>query len=131
MVVGLLSVTGCPSVDLGDTPSDITQCNPPGGVEYFRTVVWPEYIKPADTDKGCTTHQGASCHVEGGTTPQFRTSPIDFPFNYRLTQNFLNCGQPMASYLLTKPLAGIEGHGGKDVFMDGDPRVQIFLDWFE
>ena len=29
-----LVFAGCPTVDLGDTPSDIGQCNPPGGEDY-------------------------------------------------------------------------------------------------
>jgi hypothetical protein len=33
---------------------------------------------------------------------------------------------------LTKPLAGIDQHGGGDIFSSAsDPAVQIFLDWFK
>jgi hypothetical protein len=36
----------------------------------------------------------------------------------------------MASQLLTKPMAGVDPHGGKDIFQPGDPAIQVFLDWF-
>jgi hypothetical protein len=33
---------------------------------------------------------------------------------------------------LTKPLGGIEPHGGGDIFPgEDDPAVQIFFDWFK
>jgi len=43
----------------------------------------------------------------------------------------VNCGTPMASLLLTKPMAGIEGHGGGDIFPMGDPQADVFLGWFQ
>jgi hypothetical protein len=127
MALGLLLLGGCPTVDLGDTPSDIGVCNPAGGIEYFEAMIWPEYIKPMDGTRGCSK---TSCHGEGGTSPNFRTMPVDFVVNYRVAQNFLNCGQPMMSDLLTKPMAGINAHGGGELFPPSDASVQIFLDWF-
>ena len=60
------------------------------------------------------------------------TDPIDYVANYRVTQQYLNCGTPTASQLLTKPLAGIDGHGGGDLFADlNDPAVVVFLNWFK
>lgn len=129
MALGPLLLAGCPTVDLGDTPSDITLCNPAGGREYFDTVIWPDYIKPNDPVRGCTRAGG--CHNEaGGNAPNFRTMPVDLAFNYRQAQGYLNCGQPMASDLLTKPLTGINAHGGGDLIAPNDPSVQLFLDWF-
>jgi len=61
--------------------------------------------------------------------------PVDYPAAYKRTQNYLNCGTPNASLMLTKPLAGIDPHGGGDIFPNNpnmpDPAVQIFLDWFK
>jgi hypothetical protein len=124
----LVALSGCPTVELGDAPADIGLCNPAGGLPYFQDVIWPEFIRPSNTTTGCTI---GGCHGAGGTSPRFTTSPVDFAFNYRLTQSLLNCGTPMASRLLTKPLAGVEGHSGKDIFQPTDPAVQVFLDWFE
>ena len=45
--------------------------------------------------------------------------------NYRLTQNYLNCGQPMQSLLLTKPLAGQDAHGGGDLIEHLAPTAQV------
>jgi hypothetical protein len=125
-----LSLAGCPTVDLGDTPTDINLCNPPGGIEYFQNEIWPNYIRPADTAKGCTKNGG--CHNEaGGNALNFKTNPVDFPFNFRQAQVFLNCGTPEMSPLLSKPLGGIDTHGGGDIYATtSDPGVQVFLGWF-
>lgn len=126
----LTLLAGCPTVDLGDTPADIGLCNPAGGLDYFREQIWPSFVRPTDATKGCTRAGG--CHNEaGGNALGFRTQPEDLTFNYRQTQIYLNCGQPMASELLTKPLAGIDPHGGMDLIQPGDPAVMIFLDWFQ
>lgn len=121
---------GCPTVDLGDTPTDIGLCNPAGGLEYFTAVIYPSFVRPGDTATGCTKTGG--CHNEaGGNGLAFRTVPApDFPFNYRQAQLFLNCGTPSASLFLTKPLSGTEPHSGGDIFAAGNPAIQQFLDWF-
>ena len=125
-------VAGCPTVDLGDTPTDIGLCNPPGGPDYFRDVIWPDFVRPSDGQKGCT--KTGSCHNEaGGNGLAFKTSPApDFPFNYRQAQLFLNCGTPEASLLLTKPLDTTEPHGGGNLIISGtdDALIQKFLAWF-
>lgn len=126
----LLPLAGCPTVDLGDTPTDIGLCNPPGGIDYFTNVIWPMYVRPTDATKGCTRTGG--CHNEaGGNALNFKTQPPDFPFNYRQAQVFLNCGTPSASQMLTKPLGGMEPHGGGDLITTSDPAYQAFLDWFQ
>jgi hypothetical protein len=128
-VLALVLLSGCPTVDLGDTPSDIGLCNPAAGQQYFQDKVWPEFIRPGDATKGCTRATG--CHGEaGGNTLSFKTMPIDFAFNYRQTQIYLNCGTPAASELLTKPLAGVDPHGGSDLVSTSDPAYQVFIDWF-
>jgi hypothetical protein len=120
-VVALALLSGCPTVDLGDTPSDIGLCNPQGGLAYFQTEIWPKFV-----GAGQCTKAGA-CHSEtGGNALSFKTMPIDYPFNYRQTQIYLNCGQPMASELLTKPLAGQDPHGGGDIAVP----VDVFVQWF-
>jgi hypothetical protein len=126
----LLSLGGCPTVDLGDTPTDIGLCNPRGGVEYFETVIWPDFVRPTNTTNGC--NRAGGCHNEaGGNGLGFMTqAPIDFRFNYRQAQLFLNCGTPAASLMLTKPLSGTEPHGGGDIFQSNDPAIQKFIDWF-
>lgn len=121
-------LSGCPTVDYGDTPSDIGLCMPAGGLPYFQDVLWPQFIRPENATNGCTKN---GCHRDGGTSPRFTTAPVDFAFNFRLIQTDLNCGTPMASRLLTKPLAGVDAHQGLDIFQPTDPAVQVFLDWFE
>jgi hypothetical protein len=127
-VLALAVLSGCPTVDLGDTPSDIGLCNPPGGLTYFQNRVWPEFVQ--NPKSACTKSGG--CHSEtGGNALSFKTMPVDFAFNYRQTQIYLNCGTPLASELLTKPLAGQDPHGGADIFQMGDPQVTTFVDWFK
>jgi len=123
-----LAFAGCPTVDLGDTPSDIGQCNPPGGQDYFDNVIYPQYLN-ANTP-ACTSSGG--CHNEaGGNALNLRTQPVDPVLNFKQAQVYLNCGTPEMSDLLTKPLAGTNPHGGGDLIQPGDPRIQLFLDWFQ
>lgn len=125
----VLALAGCPTVDLGDTPTDIGLCNPAGGIEYFEAAIWPEFVRHGDATRGCTRAGG--CHAEGGGNALgFRTSPIDVGFNYRQAQVFLNCGTAAASPLLTKPMGGIDPHGGGDIFPRGDAAEATFLGWF-
>jgi len=125
-----LCLAGCPTVDLGDTPTDINLCNPAGGIDYFTSDVYPKYIRPTDGTNGCTKAGG--CHNEaGGNALNFRTSPQDDAFNFRQAQVFLNCGTPEMSQLLTKPLAGVDTHGGGNIYNStNDAEVQVFLGWF-
>jgi hypothetical protein len=127
-------LAGCPTVDLGDTPSDIGLCNPPKGIEYFRTEVWPKFVRPTDTTNGCTKVGG--CHNEaGGNALGFRgganPTTTEFTFNYRQTQIYLNCGNPEASPLLTKPLSSMDPHGGGNLIPPGSEPETVFLLWFE
>jgi hypothetical protein len=120
---------GCPTVDLGDNPPDIGLCNPANGIAYFEDEVWPKFLAPPDMNKTCV--RGAACHDRAhGLALDPSAGPS--ATNYRVTQGYLNCGQPRASVLLTKPLAGIDGHGGGDIFPDvNDPAVVAFLGWFQ
>jgi hypothetical protein len=118
-------LTGCPTVDLGDTPTEIGLCNPPGGLAYFQDQIWPKYVN--NPKNSCAQ---ASCHIAGGNGLDF-PAQVDYPASYKRSQIYLNCGTPSASLFLTKPLAGIDAHSGGDIFSDGDPAVQIFLDWFK
>ena len=126
--LGLGMTTGCPTVDLGDTPTEVGLCNPAGGVQYFQDQIWPKYVVRGAADMGCAK---VGCHVTGGNGLDF-PNPVDYPAAYRRTQIYLNCGSPAASRFLTKPLAGMDPHGGGDIFAsDTDPAVQVFLDWFK
>ena len=127
-----LAAGGCPTVDLGDTPEDIGLCNPRGGLDYFQDVIWPRYVRDATPApaNACTSTMG-SCHVLGAGNLLGYKVPVDYPANYRATLIHLDCGTPMMSKFLTKPLAGIDGHGGMDIFQPGAPEIQLFLDWFQ
>jgi hypothetical protein len=120
---------GCPTVDLGDTPTDINLCNPAGGIDYFTAEIYPKFVRPGDVN-ACTKAGG--CHNEaGGNALNYKTNPQDDAFNFRQTQVFLNCGTPEMSQFLTKPLTGVETHGGGNIYPSLDAaEVQIFLDWF-
>ena len=128
-VVLALGAAGCPTVELGDTPEDIGLCNPRGGLTYFQDVIWPRYVRDGMAN-ACTSAGG--CHVLGaGNLLGYKVQPVDFPANYRATLVHLDCGTPMMSKFLTKPLAGIDGHGGMDIYMASAPEIQLFLDWFK
>jgi hypothetical protein len=123
-----LALTGCPTVDLGDTPTEIGLCNPAGGLAYFQDQVWPNYVVRTPPAMSCAT---VGCHIAGGNGLDF-PAQVDYPAAYKRAQIYLNCGTPAASLFLTKPLAGVEPHSGGDLFSGlNDPAVQIFLDWFK
>jgi len=126
--LALTFLAGCPTVDLGDTPTEIGLCNPAGGVQYFQDQIWPKYVVRNMNNTSCNT---SNCHVAGGNGLDF-PMPVDYATAYKRTQIYLNCGTPEASQFLTKPLGGIDPHGGGDIFPDmNDPAVPIFLSWFK
>lgn len=130
---GLLGLAGCPTVDLGDTPTEIGLCNPTGGVQYFQDKIWPQFIKNTRANGDCAQ---SNCHVNGGNGLDFPSATpatdADYQAFYRRTQIYLNCGTPASSELLTKPLANIDPHDGGDIFPGTDaPEAQVFLDWFK
>lgn len=129
LVVFGLFCAGCPTVDLGETPVSPGSCRPDPA--YFEDVVWPEFLAPDDPARSCVGESG--CHrLEDGRSA-FRlstTSPIDFPRNYDVTARFLNCGTPEASSALTKPLSGVDPHGGGDLIDPGSNAEMVFLEWF-
>jgi hypothetical protein len=129
--IALLLLSGCPTVDLGEFPDDVSLCNPPGGIDYFTANIYPTFLKADDTATGCT--QDAGCHNQGGGTALNLNigASRDDVLNFRNSQVFLNCGTPEMSVMLTKPISGIEPHGGGDLYMMSDMEVAVFLAWFD
>jgi hypothetical protein len=124
----LATLTGCPTVDLGDNPPDPGVCRPDRG--YFDSTIWPQYLAPADEAKSCVR---GGCHGDVRGVSALRldsTEPIDLARNYSVATRFLNCGTPEASLLYTKPLRGLEAHGGGDIFGDVDAQAAAFRMWF-
>jgi hypothetical protein len=125
-----LLLAACPTVDLGDVPPDIGQCRPDR--QYYIDVIWPQYLAPTQAPRSCVAASG--CHEAQGGRSALRLSiaaPIDHDRNYQVVTRFLNCSTPLASELLTKPLAGIEAHQGGDIFPStADPAVTSFQGWF-
>lgn len=125
----VLISAGCPTVDLGEMPVAPGACRPDPA--FFKDRIWPEYIATADKEKSCVAENG--CHEQVGGRSAFRVStaePIDFDANYLSVTRFLNCGTPEASSVLTKPLSGVNSHGGGEQFDPGSPSEEVFLQWF-
>jgi hypothetical protein len=119
---------GCPTVDLGDDPPEPGLCQP--SRQYFDDVIWPQYLAPADAALSCVAAAGCHNQSNGRSALRLQVDPLDLNDDYAVVTRFLNCGSPGASPLLTKPLSGIEPHGGEDVFGPGSPEETAFLDWF-
>ena len=119
---------GCPTVDLGDNPVSPGSCRPDPG--YFRDTMWPEYFAPSDESRSCVASAGCHRIDDGRSALRFETDPIDDSRNYDVATRFLNCGAPEASTALTKPMAGVEPHGGGDLFDPGSAQESTFLEWF-
>lgn len=124
---------GCPTVDLGEAPVAPGDCRPDEG--YYRDVVWPEYLAPGDPDRSCVGEGG--CHGEPGARSALRLvageslSDADHRANYDVVTNFLSCGDPETSALLTKPLAGRNPHEGGALFEPESEPYELFIDWFD
>ncbi|HTE56074.1 MAG TPA: hypothetical protein VK698_34720 [Kofleriaceae bacterium] len=121
--------TGCPTVDLGETPTEPGACRPDRA--YFEDVMWPDFFAPDDEARSCVDE--AACHriEDGRSALRFETAePIDQNHNYDVITRFLNCGAPEASSALTKPLDGIDEHGGGELFGAGSAPEETFLGWF-
>ena len=126
----MLLLCGCPTVDLGDDPPDVGLCNPAGGMTYFQTEIVPKYLKLSDATSGCG--RDGACHNRAhGLAYDLTAANLDGAANYRVTLQYLNCGQPRQSQLLTKPLAGEDGHGGGDLIQNGSAEMMTLLMWFQ
>lgn len=123
-----LLLCGCPTVDLGDDPPAVGLCNPQRGFDYFQQSIVPSYLKLQDTAAGCG--RTSMCHDRAHGLAYDLQDPTSMA-NYRLTLNYLNCGTPRQSQLLTKPLAGEDGHGGGDLIQNGSTEMMTFLMWFQ
>jgi hypothetical protein len=124
------ALAACPTVDLGEAPISPGACRP--DPVYFRETVWPELVATADVERSCVG--AANCHrqSDGRSALRFSTDePIDFNANYEVATRFLDCGAPETSAFLTKPLAGLDPHGGGDLFAAGSPTEELFLAWFD
>jgi hypothetical protein len=119
---------GCPTVDLGDDPPEPGLCRP--SRQYFDDVIWPQYLAPGDAARSCVAAAGCHNQSNGRSALRLQVEPLDLNDNYAVVTRFLNCGSPGASPLLTKPLSGIESHGGEDLFDPGSAEETTFLDWF-
>ena len=128
----LLGLTGCPTVDLGEEPPPPGLCRPDVG--YYESVIWPEVINPAGQAFNCVSEGG--CHERASGRSALRLivandlSAAEHSQNYATVTRFLNCGTPEASTFLTKPLTGVDPHGGGDLFDPGSTPEMLFFDWF-
>jgi hypothetical protein len=120
---------GCPTVDLGETPVSPGACRPDPA--FFESDVWPNFLAPADAAQSCVGAAGCHRQGDGRSALRFTTDPLDLGRNYDVATRFLDCGDPTASSLLTKPLSGVDPHGGGDLVSPGDAAETTFLEWFD
>jgi hypothetical protein len=127
----VLAVSGCPTVDLGDSPPQPGTCRPDRAM--FEDTIWPEALAPADQAMSCVT---ADCHAKTTGRSALRLIPdpvsdADHDQNYDVTIRFLNCGSPRSSPLITKPVAGQIAHGGGDLWTFGEAPEDLVEMWID
>jgi len=129
VIAGAAIAAGCPTVDLGETPVSPGSCRPDPA--YYRDVMWPEFFDPPDAARSCVAEGGCHRLEDGRSALRLDTGdPVDHNRNYDVVTRFLNCGAPEASSALTKPLGGVDPHGGGDLFGRGEDPEVTFLQWF-
>ena len=132
VVAFMVAIAGCPTVDLGEEPAAPGACRPDPA--YFSQVIWPEFVEGA-AEPGSSCIAASGCHDSnnnGRSSLRFQTlAPIDFQLNYDITTRFLNCGTPEASAALTKPLSGVNSHGGGDIIAPNGASMLVFIGWFD
>lgn len=134
VATAVLGITGCPTVDLGEPPPVPALCDP--GINYYVEVVWPDLIEAGGApERSCVGESGCHRSADGRTALRFIDVDPGNPGgshqqNYDVVKRFLNCGTPEASRFFTKPLAGIDAHGGPEPFAPGSEEEMKFLLWF-
>lgn len=115
-----LSLGGCPTVDLGETPVQPPLCRP--SLEAFKMAggIWETAIDPPDKAKSCVSRAG--CHAQATGRSALRlivppTTDNDWSTNLDVVARFLNCSTPSQSLFITKPEAGSDPHLGGDLWV--------------
>jgi hypothetical protein len=122
-------LAACPTVDLGDQPPVPGDCQP--DPVMFRDEIWPMALSTGDDATTCVK---ANCHSQatGRSGLRLIENPItqaDHDANYDSVTRYLNCAAPESSRLVTKPLTGIDGHGGGDLWTSGTEPVLTVEEW--
>ena len=133
-VGGAVTVAGCSTVDLGDSPADINACRP--SQRYFVDHIWPELLNMTFEGKTCGQ---SDCHgtqarqlvvIAPTSTP---TPPVPLPPGsdwetlYISTTRQLRCNNIRGSDLYTRP-TGIAKHDpGK--LIDEATLEDLLLGW--
>jgi hypothetical protein len=134
VILGLVLVagTGCPTVDLGETPVTPQPCRPDPG--RFKNEVWPMAIAPADMTKSCVGQAGCHARETGRSALRLIAMPqsdADYDSNYDIVTRFLNCSTPQSSQFITKPASGSDPHAGGDVWTAGEGPALVVEQWIE
>ncbi|HKA88453.1 MAG TPA: hypothetical protein VKE22_12350 [Haliangiales bacterium] len=135
LLIGLVGLSACPTVDVGETPVAPPPCRPsfqkfmePGGV-------WDLAINPPDQTKSCVAMNGCHTSDTGRSSLRLIPNPMsdsDWQLNYEVVTRFLNCSQPEASPLITKPEAGPDPHVGGDLWTCNSASCEpekTIIDW--
>jgi hypothetical protein len=92
---------------------------------YFENEIVTKYLK-LESPEGCS--RDTQCH--SNRAPVFDVANPTSSANYKSALTYVSCGSPRQSELLTKPLAGEDGHEGGDFFQPGSPEMLTFMMWF-
>jgi hypothetical protein len=129
LAIGIVLLAGCPTVDLGDQPPVPGDCQPDPA--EFEATIWPMALSTGDDATTCVK---ANCHSQATGRSGLRlienpSGAADHAANYESVIRFLNCAAPRSSRLLTKPVAGIDGHGGGDLWTYDTAPASTVEEW--
>lgn len=123
LLVLLLVLAGCPTVDVGDSPVTPGACRPDPGRFREPGGIWDVAIAPADSSKSCLGEAGCHAQATGRSALRLIAKARDqltdgeWRQNYDVVTRFLNCSTPDASPFITKPRADVDPHGGGDLWV--------------
>jgi hypothetical protein len=123
ILLSMLALGACPTVDLGDTPVTPPLCLPSLDDFMKDGGIWDVAIDPPDETKSCIANEG--CHAQATGRSALRLiakahvdmTPSDWTTNLNVIARFLNCATPASSEFITKPEGGVDPHLGGDLWV--------------
>jgi hypothetical protein len=122
LLVIVMALGACPTVDLGDTPVTPPLCRPNLDAFKMEGGIWDTAVNPPDATKSCVANEGCHAQATGSSALRLITKPrdqmldSDWSTNLDVIGRYLNCATPANSEFVAKPQGEI-GHLGGTIWV--------------